>query len=50
MLFNEPDASHPDMEIELRPEENRFGDVWQVHVQEARAGQFYLYRLDEATI
>lgn len=49
MLFDAADANKPDREIELTPEQHRFGDVWHVRVPEARAGQFYLYRLDGAS-
>lgn len=45
MLFNSADADRPDQEIELQAEVHRLGDVWHVHVPEARPGQFYLYRL-----
>lgn len=45
MLFDRADAEKPDHEIELRRETHRVGDVWHVKVPQARAGQFYLYRL-----
>jgi len=46
MLFNEPDAAKPSHEIELRPEFHRAADIWHIHVPEARAGQFYAYRME----
>ncbi|MEM7391434.1 MAG: glycogen debranching protein GlgX [Verrucomicrobiota bacterium] len=47
MLFDAADAETPDLEIELDPKQHRFGDIWQIEVEDARAGQFYLYRRDE---
>lgn len=46
MLFDAPDAARPVQEIELRPELNRVGDIWHIHVEDARAGQFYAYRME----
>lgn len=46
MLFKTPDATVPDAEFELTPERNRIGDIWHLHVPNARAGQYYLYRLE----
>ena len=46
MLFDDPDASTPSAEYELTPHQNRIGDIWHIHVRDARAGQFYLYRLE----
>lgn len=46
MLFDKADADQPSREYELRSETNRTGDIWHIHVPEARAGQFYLYRME----
>ncbi len=46
MLFNDPNASTPDEEYELTPEKNRIGDIWHIHLQTAREGQFYAYRME----
>ena len=46
MLFDDAQADQPSREIELKPEEHRFGDLWRIFVPGARAGQFYLYRGD----
>lgn len=46
MLFDAPDADKPSEEYELSPEKNRIGDIWHVHIKTARAGMYYLYRLD----
>ncbi|MBU0676805.1 MAG: glycogen debranching protein GlgX [Verrucomicrobia bacterium] len=46
MLFDAPDAAAPDQEYELTVENNRIGDVWHIHVKDAREGQYYLYRMD----
>ncbi len=46
MLFDHPDDNEPTMEFELAPDQNRIGNIWHIHVQEARPGQFYLYRMD----
>ncbi len=46
MLFNNPDDAQPRAEIELTPERNRVGDIWHVHVQDAKPGDCYLYRMD----
>ncbi len=46
MLFEEAHADQPDREIELSPDQHRIGDIWHIQVPEARAGQFYAYRLD----
>ncbi len=46
MLFDHPDAATPSAEYELTPQQNRIGDIWHIHVRDARAGQFYLYRLE----
>ncbi len=49
MLFDEPDAAEPSDEFELTPERNRIGDIWHVHIEGAREGQFYLYRMEGTT-
>ena len=49
MIFDEPDATQPIMEFELSRERNRIGDIWHIHVPEAREGQYYLYRMDGKT-
>jgi isoamylase len=46
MIFDEPDATKPTLEFELTKDRNRIGDIWHIHVPEAREGQFYLYRMD----
>ncbi|MFH0880602.1 MAG: glycogen debranching enzyme, partial [Lentisphaerota bacterium] len=49
MLFDAADAAKPIHEYELSPHRDRIGDIWHVHVAEAREGQFYLYRMDGCT-
>lgn len=49
MLFNAPDDATPAAEYELTPEKNRIGDVWHLHVEDAREGQYYLYRMEGET-
>ena len=46
MLFDHADDEVPVEEFELSPSENRLGDLWHLHVPTARAGQYYLYRMD----
>jgi glycogen operon protein len=46
MLFDAPDAAMPSQEFELNPEHHRIGDIWHIHVREARVGQYYLYRME----
>jgi glycogen operon protein len=46
MLFDAPDDARPAVEYELTPERNRIGDIWHLHVEDARPGQFYLYRME----
>ena len=46
MLFDSPDAAKPSREIAFDPATDRLGDVWHLFVPEARAGQYYLYRMD----
>ena len=46
MLFDDPDADAPAREYALDPAAHRLGDVWHLFVPEARAGQFYAYRMD----
>ena len=42
MLFDAPDAAHPVAEYELTPEQNRIGDIWHLHVEDAREGHAVL--------
>ncbi len=49
MLFDAPDDSQPCAEYELSPQRDRIGDIWHLHVPEAREGQYYLYRMDGRT-
>jgi len=49
MLFDAPDAAQPSAEYELTPERNRIGDIWHLHLEDAREGQFYLYRMEGQT-
>lgn len=49
MLFDAPDAAEPIEEFELTPDENRIGDIWHIHVDDAREGQFYAYRMEGKT-
>lgn len=49
MIFNAPDADKPVIEYELTPERHRIGDIWHIHVQDAKPGQFYLYRMEGQT-
>ncbi|HPF98859.1 MAG TPA: glycogen debranching protein GlgX [Kiritimatiellia bacterium] len=49
MLFDNPDDAEPSQEYELTPEENRIGDIWHLHVEDAREGQFYAYRMGGST-
>ena len=46
MVFDHADDGTPTEEFELRPERNRLGDLWHLHVPTARAGQYYAYRMD----
>ncbi len=46
MLFNQADDDGPSEEYELLPDNNRLGDLWHLYVPNARAGQYYLYRMD----
>ena len=46
LLFDRPGDATPRAEIELSPETNRVGDIWHVHVQDARPGDCYVYRMD----
>jgi len=46
MLFDHPDANVPTQEYELTPQLNRIGDIWHIHVKNARAGTFYMYRME----
>ena len=46
LLFDDPDAAEPLCEYELLPGPNRIGDLWHIHVRAAKAGQFYLYRME----
>ncbi|HEY8240360.1 MAG TPA: isoamylase, partial [Kiritimatiellia bacterium] len=49
MLFDAPDSSRPTQEYELTPGRNRIGDIWHIHVKDAKPGQFYLYRMEGRT-
>lgn len=49
MLFDSPDDATPTEEFELTAEKNRIGDVWHLHVDDAREGQYYLYRMEGQT-
>lgn len=46
MLFQHADDATPSAEYELTPHLNRIGDIWHIHVRNAQAGQYYLYRLE----
>ena len=46
MIFDDAEAAQPLREYELLPERNRIGDLWHIHVREARPGHFYLYRME----
>ena len=46
LLFDHAEDETPKEEFELRPERNRLGDLWHLHVPTARAGQYYVYRMD----
>lgn len=46
LLFDHADDEVPRAEIELSPERNRVGDIWHVHVKDARPGDCYVYRMD----
>ncbi|HBA83614.1 MAG TPA: glycogen debranching enzyme GlgX [Verrucomicrobia bacterium] len=49
MLFNDPADAKPILEFELSKDRNRIGNIWHVHIPEAREGQYYLYRMDGKT-
>ncbi len=46
LLFNEAEADAPTREVELTPDQHRIGDLWHIHVRDAKPGQFYLYRME----
>ena len=46
LLFDHAEEEVPKETFELRPERNRLGDLWHLHVPTARAGQCYVYRMD----
>ena len=46
LLFDHADDETPKEEFELRTDRNRLGDLWHLHVPSARAGQYYVYRMD----
>lgn len=46
MLFDHPDDDQPREEFELTPDKNRVGDIWHIHIRNARAGDCYLYRME----
>ena len=49
MLFDHAEDAQPVEEFELTSDQNRIGDIWHLHVHGARAGQFYLYRMEGGT-
>ncbi len=46
LLFDHAEDEAPKEEFELKPDRNRLGDLWHLHVPSARAGQYYVYRMD----
>ncbi|HAL92139.1 MAG TPA: glycogen debranching enzyme, partial [Verrucomicrobia bacterium] len=46
LLFDHAEDEIPKEEFELLPDRNRLGDLWHLHVPTARAGQYYVYRMD----
>lgn len=46
MIFNHAEDEVPAEEFELHPDRNRLGDLWHLHVPTARAGQYYVYRME----
>lgn len=46
MLFDQPTAAKPSLEIELDSIANRTGDIWHIHLAGVGHGQLYLYRMD----
>ena len=46
LLFDHAEDEAPKEEFELLPDRNRLGDLWHLHVPTARAGQYYVYRMD----
>ena len=46
LLFDQADEDAPKETFELRSDRNRLGDLWHLHVPTARAGQYYVYRMD----
>lgn len=46
LLFDRAEDEAPKEEFELLPDRNRLGDLWHLHVPTARAGQYYVYRMD----
>ncbi len=46
LLFDHAEDETPKEEFELLPDRNRLGDLWHLHVPNARAGQYYVYRMD----
>jgi glycogen operon protein len=46
MLFDGPGDTKPCAEYELSPDRHRIGDIWHIHLSDARAGQCYAYRMD----
>jgi glycogen operon protein len=45
LLFDDEHAVGPAYEVELDPAVNRIGDIWHIHVPDARPGQYYVYRM-----
>jgi len=50
MLFDNPEASSPGAEYELTTLNNRIGDIWHIHVRNAKAGQYYVYRIEGTSL
>jgi isoamylase len=45
-IYDEPTASYPALEFELRSEAHRTGDVWHIDVEGLGAGTLYTFRVD----
>jgi glycogen operon protein len=46
VLFESEREDSPSVEITLKPEKNRTGDIWHCHIPGLEAGALYLYRAD----
>jgi glycogen operon protein len=44
IIFQTAEPDSPCQEIPLDPRRNKTGDIWHCHIQDLRAGAFYLYR------